>query len=215
MPTARPQLLLRDEDGAALPTLLWRFPEPVLSVSSAAAGGGLTRVRWVINAQVSHDYRRTDLDEHIAQIAAATHLAGPGVGLLTAVDVRRHHSVTVDDVTVTATVGVTDPVWAADLSATSAAQAPAVGTINVVAALPTRILPGGLINLVATITEAKCQALADRKVAGTGTPSDAVTVVCPADGVADRFGGPRSECGRAAAAAAYRAIIAGLDQPGG
>jgi adenosylcobinamide amidohydrolase len=82
--------------------------------------------------------------------------------------------------------------------------------VNVVVLVPEPVVPAALINLVATVTEAKCQAFAHLAVAGTGTPSDAVTILCSPGGDAHSYGGPRSLWGARVACAAYDAIIAGL-----
>jgi adenosylcobinamide hydrolase len=203
------QLVVREEDGNRLSTLVWPFDEPVACVSSASIGGGLTQPSWVVNAQVVHGYRRTDLADHAREIASALALAGDGVLMLTAVDVHQRETVEIDGVTVTATVGVSEPVWAAD-SRTAVETATAVGTVNVVVQLPVAHTAAALVNLVATVTEAKCQAFARGPVPETGTPSDAITVVCPVEGDPEPFGGPRSRCGQPAARAAYDAITAGL-----
>lgn len=213
MGVAPPELVMRCEDGVQLPTLVWRLPAVARCVSTASVGGGLSDCAWVVNAQVASGYQRCDLDTHGAQIAAALELAGPGVVMFTAVDVRRHHTTRVNGVSVTATVGVTDPTWAVDPAGEPPTVPPGpapTGTVNVVVSLPEPVAPGGLVNLIATVTEAKAQVFADLEVPGTGTPSDAVTVVCPLAGRADPFGGPRSLWGGRAARAAYQAIAAGL-----
>ncbi len=208
-----PDLTVRREDGAELSTLVWQLPHLMRCVSTAAVGGGFSECAWVINAQVVSGYHRKDLDEHGAQIAAAVGLSGAGVVMLTAVDVRAHHIAEHEGAHVTATVGVRVPTWAADPAFESASMrntpSPA-GTINVVASVPQPVAAAGLVNLVATITEAKCQALADLAVPGTGTASDAVTVLCPLDGEIESFGGPRSLWGARVANATYDAIVAGL-----
>jgi adenosylcobinamide amidohydrolase len=204
-----PKLVVREEDHVRLSTLAWSFGEAMACISSAAIGGGLTEPVWLVNAQVPHGYRRVDLRTHADEIASTLELTGPGVLMLTAVDVQRRESVSLDGVTVTATVGVSDPVWAADTDAL-VESAPTVGTVNVVVQLPVAHSAAALVNIVATVTEAKCQAFARWPVPGTGTPSDAITVVCPAEGEAEPFGGTRSRWGQPAARAAYDAITAGL-----
>ena len=205
-----PELALRTEDGQQLAALAWRLPSPVLAASTAACGGGLGLRHWVVNVQVPGGYSRVDLDQHLAEIACRTGLEGLGVGMFTAVDVRIHHAVEVDGARVVATVGVTHPAYAAAPDAnTGTVQLP--GTINIVAAVPQRMSEAALLNLIATVTEAKCQALAERGVTGTGTPSDAVTVFCPPDGQPAPFGGPRSEWGARVAQAAHSAVLCALD----
>ena len=73
--------------------------------------------------------------------------------------------------------------------------------------------PAALLNLLCTMTEAKVQALLDAGVAGTGTASDAVSVLCPvlsSEGPgAEPFGGPRSTYGARLARCVYEAVSAG------
>ena len=168
--------------------------------------GGLGERRWVINAQVAHDYRRRDQDQHGAELASAAGLDDGGVVMFTAVDVREVCSRQDGGVHVDATVGLTLPVWAAAPDA-SATRAP--GTINVVAVFPVRLTDAALLNALCTATEAKTQALLEASVPGTGTASDAVTVACPATGPAEPFGGPRSTWGARLARAVHSAVLEG------
>jgi adenosylcobinamide amidohydrolase len=66
------------------------------------------------------------------------------------------------------------------------------------------------VNLVATATEAKTQALLEAGIPGTGTATDAVCIVSPiparADDERDPFGGPRSPGGAALARAVHAAV---------
>ena len=116
-----------------------------------------------------------------------------------------------DDVRVEATVGLSRPVWAAAPAGECEVAAP--GTVNVVAFLPVRHTDAALANMLCTVTEAKVQALLDGGVAGTGTASDAVTVLCPPTGPAEPFGGPRSEFGARVARATYAALRSGMQGP--
>jgi len=210
-----PQLLLRTEEGLDLPYLVWRFPAPCRVVSSAILGGGLGTRRWILNAQVKAGYGRLDPAEHLTELATAVDLAGPGVGLLTAADVDAWQSATDEGARVDATVGVRVPTWAA-----SAAEVPdrtfTPGTINIVAFVPEPMADGALVNLVATVTEAKTQALLDAGVPGTGTATDAVCIVAPMierdrldHAVLEPFGGPRSRWGSRLARATHAAVAAG------
>ena len=109
---------------------------------------------------------------------------------------------------VEATVGLTRPRLGG--RARRGMRRVAAGTINVVAFVPVRHTDAALANLLCTVTEAKAQALFHGGVDGTGTASDAVTVVCPATGPAETFGGPRSVYGAPVARAVYAALRAGL-----
>jgi adenosylcobinamide amidohydrolase len=194
------------EHGGA-PVYVWRSDTPWLALSSGVLGGGFGPRSWVLNATVSHAYERLDPAAHLAEIAEALGLAGTGVGLMTAVDVHEVEHREDSGVRVAVTTGIgAHPTWAAGRSAEPAP----VGTINAVCWLPVRLAPAALVNVVATVAEAKAQALFESGVPGTGTPTDSVTVLCPPDGVEEPFGGPRSPVGGAVARAVHGAIRARL-----
>jgi adenosylcobinamide hydrolase len=187
------------------PVLVWRFAQPLLVVSSGPFGGGLGPRAWVLNATVPLDYHRDDPDVHVTELATSLGLTGSGTGLLTAVDVREVITTVDAGVRVHATTGLGGmPVWAA--AAPAAVAPPRVGTINVVAFLPVRLSDAAMINAVATVAEAKAQALVEAGVPGTGTCTDAVVLACPSTGDAESYGGPRSTVGSALARAVHSAI---------
>jgi adenosylcobinamide amidohydrolase len=190
------------------PVLVWRGEPPWRCISSAPLGGGLGERAWVINTTVPANYHRTDPDAHLAEIARAMRLTGPGAGLMTALDVRQVVRVADSGVVAWVTTGIGGlPTWAA---ARDAALDHQVGTINAVCWLPVRLSDAALVNAVATVAEAKAQALFEVGVPGTGTPTDATVVLCPTSGPAQPFGGPRSPQGAALARAVHRAVQAGL-----
>lgn len=196
-----------DAGHLARPVLVWRLAEPLLSIASAPHGGGIGPCAWVVNAQVPSDYARVDVDEHVAEIATELGCTGPGVGFLTAAAVEAVAAAHDHGVSVFATVGLQHPVWAAAPDGADAA-AP-IGTINIVAYVPTRLTGAALVNAVMTVTEAKTQALLDAGIAGTGTASDALCVLTPLDGRPEPFAGPRSHVGAALARAVHGAVTAG------
>lgn len=213
-----PTLTHRTEDGRRLPMLVWRLPEPVQAISCGPFGGGLGRRDWVINATVPSAYARLDPADHLAQLARDLDLTGAGVGLLTAVDVTEAVTATDGGVTVTATVGLGHPTWAAAPDDDMRWLGP--GTVNIVAWLPAPLTDTGLVNAVATATEAKVQALVEAGIAATGTATDAVCIACPpldpehranADATdADAgYAGPRSRWGARLARAVHAAVAAG------
>lgn len=202
----------RIEDGLALPFVSWTPPAPRLALSSATLGGGLGVRGWVLNATVHRGYDRQDPAAHLAALARQARLDGHGVGLMTAVDVGS--IVTGDDggVTAWASVGVDEPTWAAAPAPSWHATVPTIGTINIVVDVPVRLSAAAMVNAVATATEAKSQAMAEVGLAGTGTPTDAVCVLCPTDGDAEPYGGPRSVWGSRLARAVHAAVRDGLAQ---
>lgn len=213
-----PTLTERTDDGHPLPVLVWRLPAPRRTISSAVLGGGIGEHHWILNATVPLAYTRGDPDRHAAEIAAGLGLAGTGAGLLTAVDVTRHHGAADGGVHATATVGISSPAWAAapdgDFRRELPAHVPpdpaglryAPGTINVVVAVPVPLGPGALVNAVLTATEAKTQALVELGVRATGTASDAIVVHCPTDGRDEPYAGPRSVWGARLARAVHAAV---------
>ena len=153
-------------------------------------------------------YSRLDPDVHLSEIAGEAGLSGHGVGMLTGVDVEERVVARDHGVVVVATVGIGSPTLAAappgDCDPT-----PPTGTINLVGYIPERLSDAALVNAVATITEAKVQALAALVVAATGTATDAVCLLCPGDGPVRTFGGPRSVWGSRIARAGYAAMLSG------
>jgi len=205
-----PILTRRAEDGRDEPLLVWRLPEPALAISSAVLGGGLGPCGWVVNCTVPMSYDRDDPADHVAGIAAGLGLSGPGVGLLTGVNVAEVVATRDEGVRLWATVGLGVPIQAA---APAAPSPPHVGTVNVVAWVPVRLSPGALVNAVATITEAKAQAIRDLGWDATGTPTDAVCVVCPVTADEADYAGPRSVWGARLARAAHQAVLSGRSAP--
>ncbi|WP_406039962.1 adenosylcobinamide amidohydrolase [Micromonospora sp. NBC_00898] len=204
---SEPFLTTRHEDGWDIPLLVWRAAEPLLAVGTSPLGGGIGVRRWVVNATVPMSYHRDDPAAHLAELAGGLGLAGPGVGLLTGVDVAEVVARADTGVRVWATVGLGTPVWAAAPAPAPPAQR--VGTVNIVAYVPARLGDAALVNAVATATEAKAQAIWELGLPATGTPTDAVTVLCPADGEPAPYGGPRSAWGGPLARAVHAAVLAG------
>jgi adenosylcobinamide hydrolase len=203
-----PELSLRREDNRDLAVLVWRFAAPVRVISSAPYGGGIGLRSWALNAQVASDYSRSDPQAHVSEIAAALGLEGDGVGMLTSAEVGAVQGANDGGVDAAVTVGLSQPTWAAAEDET----AESVGTINVVAWIPECLSPTALVNAVATVAEAKAQALLEAGVAGTGTATDAVVIACPdAEGrEGEAFGGPRSTWGARLARATHAAVLAGI-----
>ncbi|MEV6192090.1 adenosylcobinamide amidohydrolase [Streptomyces sp. NPDC051920] len=204
------QRLTRVEDGERLNALLWRAGAGWRMVSSAVLGGGIAERAWVLNAQVSHGYRRTDPARHLTELARGAGVRGPGVGLMTAADVTRYGEAHDGGAEAVVTAGLGVRGWAA--APDEPVRRPvAPGTINIVTALPVALGDAALVNAVSTVTEAKVQALIDAGYDCSGTPTDAVCVAArtplPGDEV-HAFAGPRSLWGARLARAVYSAVRA-------
>jgi adenosylcobinamide amidohydrolase len=206
-----PELVYRDEDGVRRPSLVWRAGPGVRTISSALLGGGIGERAWVLNAQVRPGYDRMDPGTHLASIAESSGLTGPGVGLMTAADVAAWTHGLDEGVEALVTTGIGIPTWAASPAPGVAGTSPP-GTINIVAIVPAALSDAALVNAVATVAEAKVQALLDAGYACTGTPSDAICVAArtPTPGEAlEPFGGPRSVWGARLARAVHHAVLRG------
>jgi len=155
----------------------------------------------------------TGWPEEVAALAARCSFPGPGRPLACAVS-GGPDSLALLVLAVAAGCRVTAIHVDHGLRPGSAAEADVVaaapGTVNVVAFLPVRHGEAALANILCTVTEAKVQAFLDGGVPGTGTASDAVTVLCPASGAAEPFGGPRSEYGSRVARAVYAGLRSGM-----
>ncbi|MEH0822989.1 MULTISPECIES: adenosylcobinamide amidohydrolase [unclassified Micromonospora] len=206
-----PTLTTRAEDGWDIPLLVWRAGGPLRAAGSGPLGGGIGVRNWVVNATVPMSYHRDDPAAHLAGLADGLGLAGPGVGLLTGVDVAEVVARADTGVRAWATVGLGTPVWAA--APAPAAPAQRVGTVNIVVYVPAALSDAALVNAVATATEAKAQAIWELGLPATGTPTDAVTVLCPADGPPEPYGGPRSTWGAPLARAVHAAVRDGGSVP--
>ncbi|MEE1740498.1 adenosylcobinamide amidohydrolase [Streptomyces sp. BE147] len=209
-------LLSRREDGQDLHHLVWRLGPGVRVCSSAVLGGGIGPREWILNAQVPGGYPRLDPDRHLAGIAAAEGLTGPGAGLMTAADVTARAEAADEGVTATATCGLGVRGWAA-APAGAAVGAPRPGTVNIVVTVPVALSDAALVNAIATATEAKVQALLDAGLDCSGTPTDAVCVAAPEPGPdgGESFAGPRSPWGSRIARAVHAAVLAGARTEGG
>src|SRR5256714_653118 len=198
-------LTWRHEDGLDLPVLVWRLDPPELVISSGALGGGIGARRWVVNATVPMSYHPPDVPAQLTELASGLGLTGPGTALITGLDVARVVTGTDGGGAAAATVGLGDPGWAA------APPAPAqrVGTINLVVRVPVRLSEAALVNAVATAAEAKCQALGEMAIPGTGTCTDATVIHCPMSGSPQRYGGPRSTWGAPLPRAVHAAGLGG------
>lgn len=203
----------RVEPAGARPALVWRFAEPVRVLTSAVLGGGWGERSWVLNAEVDLSYDGADPAADLRAIASGLGLdPDAGVGLMTAARVLDVADADDGGAQCAATVGLSHPTWAAAPDGDWSRWSP--GTVNLVCWVPLALTDAALVNLVATVTEAKTQALLDAGVPGSGTASDAVALCCPAapaDPSADaaRYGGPRSVWGARLARAVHSAVTDG------
>ena len=193
MTTARPSRGRRHRRPTGFPVLVWRFAAPC-SRSRRRARRRHRAAVVVVNAQVPHDYERTDLDR-----ARRRDRRGARVRRR-----RRRHAdrgASVDGVTTAhgrcveacATVGTPRPTWAADAGRPRERVA-AGNDQRRRRSCRVALADAALVNAVDDRDRGEDAGAVRAEVAGTGTASDAVCVVCPAAGAAEPFA--RSAFGR-------------------
>src|SRR5262249_49935300 len=158
---------------------------------------GFVTARALVNLHVTKDFAWQDVDRLILAFARARSLPAPWVGLMTAARTQKAEVVTASIAGVTAmavvTVGLTEVIAAGVASSTmaedptmigsgpipgarpatdgSATRRPtAPGTINTIVVVSCDATPEAMVNLVATVAEAKVGVLA---AAGVRCPSGA------------------------------------------
>ena len=194
-----------------------RSARPLLAVSSAPVGGGVARVRAVINLHVRRDDPCLDPAAMVAAFARRAGVGAPYVGLLTgAWTMRAQQAVAARydiQALAVATVGLSNRV-AAGLLAGAMRGGPPPSTRSVI--VDAEADAAALVNAV--ITGHRGQGALAGRAGGadgrgrpvTGTSTDAVVVAATGAGPRARFGGPASEFGWVVARAAGRALEAGI-----
>ena len=143
--------------------------------------GGWKKVEHIFNHTVRDDFDYQNPVQYLKKIAKKYALKNY-FGLLTAVPMENLCIVNVEDVTVFATAGVTNP-------------NEKIGTINIIIVVNADISRGGMLNAIITATEAKTASLFEMGFKFTGTNTDAV-VVAKTGGKYYEYSGPASELGK-------------------
>ncbi len=161
-------------------------------LSSAAYNGGLRKAKAVINAHVPEDFDE-DVENFFGQFLEKFEFESEfedinrndAVGMMTAADMENASVFEHGEVTAIATAGLVR-----------------MGTMNIILLIRDNVSVEGMTNAVITATEAKTAALIDldvRDMQGsivTGTPTDAIAVVCHRDDKGIKYCGTATEIGR-------------------
>jgi len=208
---------IRDHAKYGRPVAVVRLPSEMRSLSSAVVGGGLASAASVVIQEVPLDYDHDDPVGELSALMDELDAPRPCVGLMTAAYVR--NVITVEraerngvSAVAIVTAGTTNAVTAGERVSASVASGFAphkAGTINIIAIVDAPLSDSGLANAVMTVTEAKTAGMADAGIAGTGTTSDAVVVLCPPGGTA-AYAGTASDAGVALARAVRAATSASI-----
>jgi iron complex transport system ATP-binding protein len=159
-----------------------RFTDPWQVLSSAVLGGGRRHARSLLHLQVPVSYNCDRPERDLRGAARELHLAGPVVGLMTAVDLARTHILagrTSGGVAVRALVTV----GLQNLSRPGEITQARTGTINTIVLSDGRIRDAAALELALLVAEAKAAILVEsglRTEGGhraSGTSTDAVAVL--------------------------------------
>jgi iron complex transport system ATP-binding protein len=189
---------------------------PLDTLSSAVVGGGLTRVRYIINRHVAKNYNHPDPRQDLQDFAGESGIEEPFVGLMTAAYLDGARTVTLREqnliVTAIMTAGLSNPT-AAGLSPPAALS---TGTINTILLVDANLTPAAMVNAVITATEAKTDILLKRGVStpeghpATGTSTDAIVVACTGQGQPLPYAGPATSVGRLIGRSVRQSLIQAL-----
>lgn len=167
------------ERRAGVVSLALAAPWQVLS--SAVLGGGRRHARSLVHLQVPLSYRCTRPERDLRSAARSLGLAGPTVGLMTAVDLAETQLFAARaaeaDLRALVTVGLRNAARPGEPAPTGS------GTINVVLLCERRLGDAAAVELAMLVAEAKAAALVEAGIqtpggrAASGTSTDAIAIL--------------------------------------
>ena len=175
---------------------------------STGFSGGYETADAAYNCTVPEGFDRTDLSEYVAERRERAGLDDAGPAMLTGVAQRHARRARLDDVTVVATAGVSNPAAlptdgesvggaVADGVEQDGDDPPRPGTVNLVVGTTRALTDGALATLLGTVVEAKTATVL-AETGFTGTTSDAVVVGTDPAGESAAFAGSATPVGHAA-----------------
>jgi adenosylcobinamide hydrolase len=170
--------------------------QPLTVLSSAIVGGGVVRVRYLLNRHVHHDYNCLDPVADLIAFARNQGISEAFVGQMTAVSLQKARAVTLCAEPLTVAVVLTAGLNNATTPGLSAPATPGPGTINMILLIDACLTPAAMVHAVITATEVKTQVLMARGVrtsegyAATGTSTDAIAVASTGRGTPLTYAGP-------------------------
>jgi len=176
--------------------LIVHSQQPLTVLSSAVVGGGVVRVRYLLNRHVHRDYNCLDPVADLVVFARSQGINEAFVGQMTAVSLQKARAVTLRAETLTVAAVVTAGVNNATTPGLSAPMTPGPGTINMILLIDACLPPAAMVHAVITATEVKTQVLMARGIrtpegyAATGTSTDALAVASTGSGTPLLYAGP-------------------------
>ncbi len=193
------------------------FPVKCKAISSAPLESGLISLDGALILQVPWNYSSDKPEEDLKKVLDQLGLKGKFAGLMTAAKVRKvvtvkHYSLNGLGVTVVVTAGASNALIAGSMPLKEKVNS--IGTINIVVFVSKTLTDGGLVNAVATVTEAKCLALKCLGFDAGGTSTDAVVVACPLEEGELRYTGSATRIGTLLSRAVKEAVTESLMKAG-
>jgi iron complex transport system ATP-binding protein len=176
--------------------LIVHSQQPLTVLSSAVVGGGVVRVRYLLNRHVHRDYNCLDPVADMVAFARSQGISEAFVGQMTAVSLQKARVITLRAETLTVAAVVTAGLSNATAPGLNAPVTPGPGTINMILLIDACLSPAAMVNAVITATEVKTQVLMSRGVrtpegyAATGTSTDAMAVASTGSGMPLAYAGP-------------------------
>jgi adenosylcobinamide amidohydrolase len=170
--------------------------QPLTVLSSAVVGGGMVRVRYLLNRHVRHDYNCLDPVADLIAFASSKGISEAFVGQMTAVSLQKARAITLCAEPLTVAVVLTAGLSNATIPGLSAPATLGSGTINMILLIDACLTPAAMVHAVITATEVKTQVLMARGVrtlegyAATGTSTDAIAVASTGRGTPLAYAGP-------------------------
>ena len=170
--------------------------QPLTVLSSAVVGGGMVRVRYLLNRHVHRDYHCLAPGADLITFARSQGISEAFVGQMTAVSLQKAQVITLCTETLTVATVVTAGLSNATTPGLSAPVMPRPGTINIILLIDACLTPAAMVNAVITATEVKTQVLMARGArtpegyAATGTSTDAIAVASTGSGTPLAYAGP-------------------------
>jgi adenosylcobinamide hydrolase len=170
--------------------------QPLIVLSSAVVGGGVVRVRYLLNRHVHRDYHCLDPVVDLVAFARSRGISEAFVGQMTAVSLQKAQVITLRAETLTVAAVVTAGLSNATTPGWSTPVTPGPGTINMILLIDACLTSAAMVNAVITATEVKTHVLLARGVrtpegyAATGTSTDAIAVASTGNGTPLAYAGP-------------------------
>jgi len=198
--------------------LMILFDEPRRVISSAVLNGGIVYANAILNHQVDKNFDHRDPEGYLKSVVESLRLKGTVVGLMTAANVEKYGFSRYDEGGIAVTSIITAGVSNASTCGESINHR-GVGTINIIVLIEASMTDSCMIEVIKTVTEAKCRALAHLDVRSvnsgelaTGTTTDCIAIAELRGKMNLRYAGPGTKLGELIGRTVFEALIQALER---